>query len=264
MMVLLNASTGAEETGSRQIHRAAAKSCWAARRGTILTWTLYPLVVLAAISGARVGLGLSWPWVLLPALAAIVPIHRALPTTRSYTVEELRAFRPLMSLSVPEAAYLDVLLEAYGSGLDAATRGEVLPAMRRLVDESVRLDRLEGLLAERDSVSVRTELDAMRAQLFVLGDETAREALRHAVEIAERRLASSISETAARERIAAHRAMVSQSALAARETVRRLRLSPEVATSAFDLDLSALRRNAEETGREVASLEAAVQEMRAS
>ncbi|RYG66859.1 hypothetical protein EON77_17035 [bacterium] len=96
-----------------------------------------------------------------------------------------------------------------------------------------------------------------------MASTSAREAMSHAIATAERRLASSISESDAHERIEAHRAMIRQSALAARETVRRLRLSPESAGVATDLDLSALRASADGAGREVAALEAAVQEMRA-
>ncbi|RYG65457.1 hypothetical protein EON77_18525 [bacterium] len=211
----------------------------------------------------KAGAGVSPVWGLIPGLVGAVPLHYAFPSTRGYTTDELAAYLPLLSLPPAEIAYAEALVEAYSPGADDTLRAEVLPAMRRLVDESLRLDRLEAHLARGGSNSVQAEVDAMRARLLTLEDESAREALRQGIAIGERRLASSISESAARERIEAHRAMVTQSAMAARETVRRLRLSPDGVTSTSDLDLSALRASAEEAGREVASLEAAVQEMRA-
>lgn len=262
MASLVNSiGSGASPDGDRA-RQTAMRQYTAARTVTIAGWCLYPLAVIGAMVGTRVGLHASPAWAFIPGLAAGLPLHFAFPSTRGYTPDELRAYRPLMTLSEPEAALLDALAEAYSPDADPALRTEVVPALRRLVDEGVRLDRLEAQLAEGGSTSVQTEVDAMRARLATLEDESAREALGQALAIAERRLGSAISEGAARERIEAHRAMIRQTALAAREAVHRLRLTPESAAGS-DLDLSALRASADGAGREVAALEAAVQEMRA-
>lgn len=247
----------------RRAFQTATRRYYAARTVTISGWCLYPLAVLGTMFGVKAGLGISPAWALFPGIAAAVPLHFAFPSTRGFTPEELRAYLPLMSLSPSEMTYVEAVAEAFSPGADDALRTEVLPAMRRLVEESIRLGRLEAQLAEGGSNSVQAEVDAMCTRLATIEDESAREALRHGIAIAERRLSSAISESSARERIEAHRAMIRQASLAARETVRRLRLSPESAGSSSDLDLSALRASAEGAGREVAALEAAVQEMRA-
>ena len=251
---------------SPELQRAkqmALKRYYSARGIAIAGWCIYPVAVLTAMVGIKAGAGLSPAWAFFPGLAGIVPLHFAFPSSHGYTPEELRAYLPLMSLSPAETAYIEALTEAYSPGADEALRSEVIPAMRRLVEESIRLDRLEAQLAEGGSNSVKAEVDQMRARLQTLEDQSAREALSHGIAIAERRLNSAISESAASERIEAHRAMIRQAALAARDTVRRLRLSPDSAPMTSDLDLSALRASADDAGREVAALEAAVQEMRA-
>ena len=262
IMTGANSTTGQPGGGRRSQEIVAAY--YKARQVTIVGWCLYVfggLFALFALLVARKEGVVSLPTIAVAAawltyFVGMIPLHFAMPSTKGYTPEELEAYKPEMQLSTPERALLDTLIVAYADGADPLLRSEVVPPLRSLCDEWTKLDTIEAGLSSGGPGE--TEIEGLRSRLAQTEDETAREALRGSLVLAESRAGAALSERGAHERIGAHREMIRQSALSIAETVRRSRTSPTPT-----LDLAGLRANVAAATRDVAALESAVQEIRA-
>ena len=156
--------------------------------------------------------------------------------------EDLLRVAPLLSPSPVERAYLDAL----GRGDEAETA-----RLARLVETDARLARLGGELGESDP-KLPARLAELEARARATADGATREAREVSVVLMRRRLESSVRAETLRERVRAHRELLTEQAR-----------SPAPGLDLPTLDLDALRDEARASLRDLAALEAAVQEMRA-
>lgn len=167
--------------------------------------------------------------------------------------EFLGAIISRLHLAPVHRRYAEALAAVY-TDRPTDTGRERLTLLRHLAEEEERLLALVPAVTSARSEEVAGEAELLRARLAVVRDPAAREALTQGLVLAERRLVSVSRGDEMRERLEAHQALLHQASQAAIEGI--------LGQSDVAPGLDGLRENVAALGREVAALEAAVQEMR--
>lgn len=214
--------------------------------------------VLSSVTGGLIDPGTV---VLLTIIMSVIIAYglRVIRLRRDFSTEEIRGVLPALKLDDVGTAYVEALI-ALGENpaLTEEAARQIARELRDLLETYDNLERQAEDLRELMGTATQEELEKLQSRLAKTTDRQARAAFEESLSLLQRRLQNSQALAIYVQRMEAHRELILQTMKSLRESLTRLKLSPDYPT---ELNVDEIYQSLREVQQEAIAIENAAQEV---